>query len=183
VRGAVALAKRTRKTPLVSCYRAARATQPTMSGITASPSPSFLKEATSVDVDPTNDNDDAFAWTPWTVTQSLLIFCVTGIFEIGGGWLVWQAVREGKPWWYAVIGSAVLVCYGFWPTMQKTGDQDNFGRIYAVYGGLFVVGSFLAGWMLDGDRPDKGDWIGGVIALGGVLVILFWPRSSDDEAG
>ena len=131
--------------------------------------------------DDNNDNDDnAFAWTPWTVAQSILIFLITGVFEIGGGWLVWQAVREGKPWWYAVVGSAVLVGYGFWPTLQHTGNDDSFGRIYAIYGGFFVVGSFLAGWMLDGDRPDKGDWIGGSITLAGVLVILFWPRNGDN---
>lgn len=79
-----------------------------------------------------------------------------------------------------MIGSAVLVGYGFWPTLQHTGNDDSFGRIYAIYGGFFVVGSFLAGWMLDGDRPDKGDWIGGSITLAGVLVILFWPRNGDN---
>ena len=123
------------------------------------------------------DDDDTFAWTPWAVTQTILLFLVTGIFEIGGGWLVWQAVREGKPWWYALLGSAVLVGYGFWPTLQHTGETDSFGRIYAVYGGFFVCGSFLAGWLLDGDRPDRGDWVGGFITLAGVLVILFWPRN------
>jgi drug/metabolite transporter superfamily protein YnfA len=24
--------------------------------------------------------------------------------EIGGGWLVWQTIREKKPWFYAVAG-------------------------------------------------------------------------------
>jgi chromate transport protein ChrA len=43
-----------------------------------------------------------------------------------------------------------------------------------VYGGFFIVLSFLAGWSLDGDRPDLGDVVGGSIALGGVLLILFW---------
>ena len=130
----------------------------------------------SMDDDHHND-DDSFAWTPWTVAQSILLFLITGVFEIGGGWLVWQAVREGKPWWYAVVGSVVLVGYGFWPTLQHTGESDSFGRIYAIYGGFFIVGSFLAGWVLDGDRPDKGDWIGGSITLAGVMVILFWPRT------
>ena len=143
-----------------------------MESSTPSPSEKPLAPSNIPDEDGSN-----FEWTPRTVTQTLLLFLVTGIFEIGGGWLVWQAVRESKPWWYAVLGSAVLVGYGFWPTLQHTGEADSFGRIYAVYGGFFVVGSFLAGWMLDGDRPDKGDWIGGSITLAGVLVILFWPRN------
>lgn len=54
--------------------------------------------------------------------------------------------------------------------------MDEFGRIYAVYGGFFIVLSFLFGWMLDGNRPDLGDVIGCAISLVGVLVIMFWPR-------
>ena len=78
-----------------------------------------------------------------------------------------------KPWWYALLGSALLVTYGFLPTLQPT---DSFGRIYAVYGGFFIVMSFLIGWALDGDRPDLGDVCGGIISLAGVMVIMFWPR-------
>jgi drug/metabolite transporter superfamily protein YnfA len=73
----------------------------------------------------------------------------------------------------AVLGSLVLVVYGFLPTLQPS---DSFGRIYAVYGGFFIVLSFLFGWFVDGQRPDKGDVIGGAISLVGVLIILFWPR-------
>ena len=120
------------------------------------------------------DNDDAsFSWTPATVVQAIALFCVAGVAEIGGGWLVWKAIRDKKPWWWALVGSAVLVVYGFLPTLQPT---DSFGRIYAVYGGFFIVLSFLAGWGLDGDKPDLGDVIGGVISMVGVLLILFWPR-------
>ena len=84
-----------------------------------------------------------------------------------------KAIREGKPFWWAICGCIVLIAYGFIPTLQPT---DSFGRVYAVYGGFFIVGSFLWGWLLDGDRPDKGDIIGGCISWVGVLLILFWPR-------
>jgi small multidrug resistance family-3 protein len=116
---------------------------------------------------------DAFQWTAVTIVQAIALFLVAGVAEIGGGWLVWKSIRDDKPWWWAFIGSIVLVVYGFLPTLQPT---DEFGRIYAVYGGFFIVLSFLAGWALDGDRPDRGDIVGGCIALVGVLLILFWPR-------
>ena len=123
---------------------------------------------------PTDDTtDESFAWSTGTVMQAILLFIAAGVAEIGGGWLVWKSMREGKPGWWAVLGSAVLVVYGFIPTLQPT---DSFGRIYAVYGGFFIVLSFLAGWGLDGDKPDLGDVIGGIISLVGVLIILFWPR-------
>jgi small multidrug resistance family-3 protein len=128
---------------------------------------------TSTDPDDVNDDASSFQWTAVTVIQALVVFVVAGVAEIGGGWLVWKAVRDHRPWWWAVAGSAVLVSYGFIPTLQPT---DSFGRVYAVYGGFFIVLSFLAGWWLDADRPDWGDVTGGSIALAGVLVILFWPR-------
>uniref|UniRef100_A0A7S1GMH0 Uncharacterized protein n=1 Tax=Cyclophora tenuis TaxID=216820 RepID=A0A7S1GMH0_CYCTE len=128
------------------------------------------------------EDDESFQWTPTTVIQSLVLFVIAGFAEIVGGWLVWVAIRgqqqqqgqrRRRPWWFAVVGSIVLILYGFIPCLQPT---DSFGRIYAAYGGFFIVLSFLLGWALDGDRPDLGDIIGGSIALVGVILVLFWPR-------
>jgi small multidrug resistance family-3 protein len=124
-----------------------------------------------------------FAWTALTVLQALALFVLAGVAEIGGGWLVWKSVRDDSggsssnsraKWWWAIIGSIVLIVYGFLPMLQPT---DSFGRIYAMYGRFFIVLSFLAGWVLDGDSPDLGDVIGGTIALVRVFIVLFWPRS------
>ena len=119
------------------------------------------------------EETDPSSWTLGTAALAIALFVAAGFAEIGGGWLVWKSVRDKKPWWWAVLGSIVLVIYGFLPTLQPT---NEFGRIYAVYGGFFIVLSFLAGWGLDGDRPDLGDVVGGIISLAGVLIILFWPR-------
>lgn len=95
-----------------------------------------------------------------------------------GGWFVWAAMRgndgKKKPWWFAIIGSIVLISYGFVSTLQPT---NNFGRVYSTYGGFFIMMSLLFGWLLDGDKPDIGDWVGSIIAMVGVLVIMFWPRN------
>mmetsp|Transcript_46137 Transcript_46137/g.147628 ORF Transcript_46137/g.147628 Transcript_46137/m.147628 type:complete len:142 (-) Transcript_46137:906-1331(-) len=116
---------------------------------------------------------EAFAWTPTKVSLAVFIFLLSGVLEVGGGWLVWQALREGKPWWWALMGCLVLCAYGFAPCAQPSGE---FGRIYAVYGGFFIVLSYLWGWALDGTRPDKGDVVGGSIALVGVSIAMFWAR-------
>ena len=50
-----------------------------------------------------------FAWTPWLIVTSLALFAAAGIAEIGGSWLVWQARREGRPWWWALLGAIVLI--------------------------------------------------------------------------
>ena len=33
-------------------------------------------------------------WSPATVALSCFLFIAAGILEVGGGWLVWQALRE-----------------------------------------------------------------------------------------
>ncbi len=53
----------------------------------------------------------------------------------------------------------------------------HFGRVYAAYGGIFIVLALLWGWGMDGTRPDRFDFIGMLICLLGMAVIMYWPRS------
>jgi small multidrug resistance family-3 protein len=106
------------------------------------------------------------------IALSLVYFLAAGLCEIGGGYLVWLWLREGKTPWLAVLGGVVLVLYGIIPTLQPT----HFGRVYAAYGGVFIVLSLLWGWKIDGVSPDTPDIIGGLLALLGVCVIMYWPR-------
>ena len=92
-------------------------------------------------------------WTTPTVLYVSLLFFAAGLAEIGGGWLVWQAARENQPRWWAVAGSIILMIYGFLPTLQPL---DDFGRLYAVYGGVFIGMSFAWGYLVDGIVPDRG---------------------------
>ncbi len=106
------------------------------------------------------------------VAKSIALFTLAGFCEIGGGYLVWLWIREGKSIWVAVAGAVVLILYGIIPTLQPA----NFGRVYAAYGGVFVVMSILWGWKVDNVIPDRFDVLGGLICLIGVGVIMYWPR-------
>lgn len=108
-----------------------------------------------------------------SVVRSLLYFVLAGICEIGGGYLVWMWLRQGKSPLLGLLGGLVLFLYSIIPTLQPA----NFGRVYAAYGGVFVLLSMLWGWQIDGIRPDKFDWFGSLIALLGVLVIMYAPRN------
>jgi small multidrug resistance family-3 protein len=106
------------------------------------------------------------------ITQSLGLFVLAGLCEIGGGWLVWQWLRESRYWPWGFIGGLVLILYGVIPTFQPA----HFGRVYAAYGGVFIVLSLLWGWIFDGNIPDRFDVIGAVVSLVGVCIIMYWPR-------
>ncbi|MDA8161456.1 MAG: YnfA family protein [Desulfobacteraceae bacterium] len=106
--------------------------------------------------------------------KSILYFLLAGFCEIGGGYLVWLFLREGKSAWFAIIGAIMLVSYGVIPTLQP--KAANFGRVYAAYGGVFIVISIIWGWQIDKIKPDNFDIIGGFISLIGVLIIMYWPR-------
>ena len=109
-----------------------------------------------------------------SILQVLFLFVVAGFAEIGGGWLVWQWLRAGRPWTWGLGGSLLLMMYGIIPTFQPPGL--DFGKVYAAYGGAFIALSLLWGWMVDGVRPDMPSTVGAGIALVGAAIIVYWPR-------
>ena len=50
--------------------------------------------------------------------KSIIYFVLAGLCEIGGGYLVWLWLREGKPVRYAFVGAIVLVLYGIISTLN-----------------------------------------------------------------
>lgn len=101
------------------------------------------------------------------------LFTLAGLAEIAGGWLIWQWLRVDRPWPIGLVGALVIISYGVIPTFQ---DEPHFGRVYAAYGGVFIVLSLLWGRLVDGFEPDRWDIIGATICLVGVGVIFFGPR-------
>ncbi|MGW6707124.1 YnfA family protein [Streptomyces sp. NPDC054956] len=108
-----------------------------------------------------------------TVARSVALFAVAALFEIGGAWLVWQGIREHKGWIWIGAGVIALGLYGVVATFQA---DDDFGRILAAYGGIFVAGSIAWGMVADGYRPDRYDVIGALVCLAGMAVIMYAPR-------
>lgn len=46
------------------------------------------------------------------IARALLLFALADLAEIRGGWLVWQWLREARPWPLGLVGAAVLIGYG-----------------------------------------------------------------------
>lgn len=107
------------------------------------------------------------------VARSLALFAVAALFEIGGAWLVWQGIREHRGWIWIGAGVIALGLYGVVATLQS---DDDFGRILAAYGGIFVAGSIAWGMVADGYRPDRFDVVGTLVCLAGMALIMYAPR-------
>ena len=105
--------------------------------------------------------------------QATLLFIFAGIAEIGGGYLFGNGYGKGNH----PIGDSLEVL--FWPlygVIATFQSFPSFGRVYAAYGGVFIVLSVLWGWGIDKKTPDLYDWVGAGICIVGVLVMLLAPR-------
>ena len=79
------------------------------------------------------------------IIKSIGFFILAGLCEIGGGYLMWLSIREGKSIWFAIVGAIILVLYGVIATLQPY----DFGRVYAAYGGFFIIMSLLWAYKFD----------------------------------
>lgn len=110
------------------------------------------------------------------IAVTLLFFFIAGLCEIGGGYLVWLWLRDEMSWMFGALGGFVLFLYGVVPTFQPS----YFHRIYAAYGGIFIVMAVIRGWTFEGIAPDRFDIVGAAIALVGVAIIFYMPRKGEE---
>ena len=106
------------------------------------------------------------------VVTTLGIFFLAAVLEIGGGYLVWKWLRDHKGKILGFVGAIVLFTYGVVMTLQP----ENFGKVYATYGGIFVVASIIWGYWIDKKKPDRFEIIGSMVVLIGVAIMFYLPR-------
>ncbi len=104
--------------------------------------------------------------------RAYALFVLAGLAEIGGGYLVWQWLRHGRSLLLGVLGGVILFLYGIIATRQ---EFASFGKVYAAYGGVFIILAVFWGWGIDHRHPDLSEWVGAAICLVGVTVML-WKR-------
>lgn len=107
--------------------------------------------------------------------KSIALFVAAALAEIGGAYLVWTGIRDGKGPLAVALGMLALGLYGVVAAMQP---ENEFGRVLAAYGGVFIVGSIAWGMAFDSFRPDRYDLAGAMICLIGIAVIMYAPRGS-----
>jgi small multidrug resistance family-3 protein len=108
-----------------------------------------------------------------SVPIAALLFAITALAEIAGCYLamLWLTGRAAA--WVLVPAAASLALFVWLLTLHPTAA----GRVYAAYGGVYVATAIAWLWLVDGVRPSAWDVSGSVIALAGMCVIMFAPRS------
>ena len=107
-----------------------------------------------------------------TTISSIGLFLLAALAEIGGGYLVWLWIRQNKKIIFGIVGGIILFTYGIIPTFQPS----DFGRVYAAYGGFFIISSILWGMIIDKKKPDKYEIVGSIVAVMGAVIIFYVPR-------
>lgn len=107
--------------------------------------------------------------------SNLGIFFLAAFFEIVGCFTFWLCFRlDRTPWWIA-IGIISLILFAYLLTKI---DVDNAGRIYAIYGGIYILSSLLWLVLVEKESFNRWDVIGSSFALIGALIIFIGNRSS-----
>jgi small multidrug resistance family-3 protein len=108
-----------------------------------------------------------------TAGRSIALFCLAALAEIGGAYLIWAGLREGKGPVAVAAGTVALTIYGLLAAQQHSSE---FGRVLAAYGGVFVAGSLLWAVVFDGFYPNRFDLAGAIVCLAGTGIIMYAPR-------
>jgi small multidrug resistance family-3 protein len=107
------------------------------------------------------------------IAKTAGLFVVTALAEILGCYLPYLWLRKGAPAWLLIPAAASLASFAWLLSLHPTAA----GRVYAAYGGVYVVVAILWLWMVEGVTPNRWDLLGGFLTLAGMSVIMFSPRS------
>ena len=106
--------------------------------------------------------------------KTLVLFIITALAEIAGCYLPYLWLREGKSIWLLVPAGISLALFAWLLSLHPTAA----GRVYAAYGGVYITVALLWLWSVDGIRPSAWDLLGSALALTGMAIIMFAPRSA-----
>lgn len=106
--------------------------------------------------------------------KTLGLFVATAIAEIVGCYLPWLWLHKGAPAWVLLPAAASLVLFVWLLTLHPAAA----GRVYAAYGGVYVATALVWLWAVDGIRPTVWDLTGGAVAVAGMAIIMFAPRTA-----
>lgn len=106
--------------------------------------------------------------------KTTCLFFITALAEIIGCFLPWLWLRKGGSALLLLPAAASLALFVWLLTLHPAAS----GRVYAAYGGVYVVTALIWLRFVDDVRLSHYDWLGAAIAFCGMLIIVAgWGRA------
>jgi len=105
--------------------------------------------------------------------KTISLFFITAFAEILGCYLTYLWFNQGKSAWILIPAGLSLAAFAWLLTLHPTAA----GRVYAAYGGVYVFAAIFWLWAVDGIKPTIWDLVGAFVALAGMAIIMFAPRT------
>ncbi len=106
--------------------------------------------------------------------KTFALFALTAVAEIVGCYLPYLWLKQGKSALLLIPAAASLALFAWLLSLHPTAA----GRVYAAYGGVYIGTAIIWLWLVDGIRPTAWDLVGSAVAVVGMAIIMFAPRTS-----
>jgi small multidrug resistance family-3 protein len=100
--------------------------------------------------------------------KTSILFFVTALAEIIGCFLPYLWLRKGGSIWLLFPAALSLAAFAWLLTLHPAAS----GRVYAAYGGVYIMTALLWLRFVDGMKLSHTDWLGACVALAGMLIIV-----------
>ncbi|MCV9937958.1 YnfA family protein [Boseaceae bacterium BT-24-1] len=104
---------------------------------------------------------------------TIAIYAGAALAEIAGCFAFWAWLKLGKPVWWLLPGLISLVAFAWLLTLV---ESPAAGRVFAAYGGIYIVASLAWMALVEKVSPDRYDLTGAALCLTGAAVIVAAPR-------
>lgn len=101
------------------------------------------------------------------------LFILTALAEIAGCYFVYLWAKTAVSAWFLILAALSLTLFAWLLTLHP----EASGRIYATYGGIYIVVSLVWLRLVDNVKLSTFDLIGAAIILLGTFVIISGWRS------
>ena len=106
--------------------------------------------------------------------KTVALFFITAVAEILGCYLTYLWLTQNKTAWLLIPAGLSLAAFAWLLTLHPTAA----GRVYAAYGGVYIFVAIFWLWTVDGIKPTLWDLVGAAVAITGMAIIMFAPRSA-----
>lgn len=101
------------------------------------------------------------------------LFILTALAEISGCYFVYLWAKTAVSAWFLTLAALSLTLFAWLLTLHP----EASGRIYATYGGIYIVVSLIWLRLVDNVKLSTFDLVGAAIILLGTFVIISGWRS------